>query len=114
MGFIRRVVGAGVGLAVVGVVAGMQGIRIGGLVPQGKSCQVRRSSAGALGFVLAVGMELDWELRRRVSGMGSLRRDERCECGDDRDGELHYWCLQGFLSIYSSVDELLVAVEDLP
>ena len=31
----------------------------------------------------AVGMELDMDLRRRVSGIGSLRQGERCERGDD-------------------------------
>ena len=39
---------------------------------------LERSSAGALGGVLVV----DGEVRRRVSGIGSLRRDECCEGGD--------------------------------
>ena len=97
---VRRVVGVGVGLGKVGAVVGGQGIRNGGPVPQGMGrCQVGRSSAGALGFVSAVGVELDGESRRRVSGAGSLRRGERCERGDDRDGELHHWCLQSFVLI---------------
>ena len=41
-----------------------------------------RSSAGALGGLLAVGVEVDGEVRRRVSGIGSLRRGECCEGGD--------------------------------
>ncbi len=87
---VRRVVGVGVGFGVVGVVVGGQGIWIGASVPQGMGrCQVPRSSAGFLGL----GRELDRELGRGFSGTGSLRRGERCECGDDRDGELHYWCL---------------------
>ena len=87
---VRRVVGAGVGLGVVGVVVGGQGIWNGASVPQGmERCQVPRSSAGFLGL----GRELDRELGRGFSGTGSLRRGERCECGDDRDGEFHDWCV---------------------
>ena len=74
---------------VVGVGVGGQGISPKSVPQRMGMSQITLGSAGALGFVLAVGMELDWELGRRVRGMGSLRCGERCECGDDRDGELH-------------------------
>lgn len=62
-----RVVGAGVGLGSVRAVLGGQGLRNGRLGPQGRGrCQVAwRSKGGALGFVLAGGMELEGELTPR-------------------------------------------------
>ena len=74
---------------VVGVGVGGQGISPKSVPQMIGGSQITLGSAGALGFVLAVGMALDWKLRWWVSGTGSLRRGERCECGDDRDGELH-------------------------
>ena len=74
---------------VVGVGVGGQGNRNESVPQMMSGSQITLRSAGALGFVLAVGMELYWELGRRARGMGSLRCGERCECGYDRDGELH-------------------------